>query len=450
MQTYDYLVIGGGSGGIASARRAAAHGAKVALVESDTALGGTCVNVGCVPKKVMWNAASLAEMLHDAKDYGFALEKMPAHDFLALKAARDAYVQRLNGIYARMLETSKVERILGRARFLDARTVAVGDRRLTAKAILIATGGRPTRPQLPGNELGIDSNGFFALEALPASIVVVGGGYIGVELAGVLTALGSKVTILTRAAGVLREFDELMSVTLTEEMAKTGVTFMPHTEVAKVERRGTSLRVTTQNHAALEVEALLWATGRKPNTEGLGLEHAGVRVDAKTGGVVVDDWQNTEVPGIHAVGDVLARLDLTPVAIAAGRRLADRLFGGKTAAKLDYTNVPTVVFSHPPIGTIGLTERQARERFGDAAVKVYTTRFTNMYHAFTARKTPTVMKLVTHGAEERLVGAHLLGIGADEMLQGLAIAIKMGATKADLDATVAIHPTASEELVLMS
>ncbi|RYZ10121.1 MAG: glutathione-disulfide reductase [Myxococcales bacterium] len=448
METYDYLVIGAGSGGMASARRAARHGAKVALVERGR-LGGTCVNVGCVPKKVMWNAAECAEWLKDAADYGFEVTP-PRVDWAVLKRARDQYVQRLNGIYERNVELDGVRLFRGEARFVAPGLVQVGDEQLAARAVLIATGGRPSVPNVPGAELGLTSDGFFELESRPDRVAVVGAGYIAVEIAGVLTALRSDVTLFLRGGRLLAGFDELLSTTLASEMSASGVSLMSAHELSSVARaEDGSLSVKSlhgKHHSGFD--ALIWATGRVPNTEGLGLDTSGVQLNAR-GEIEVDDFQNTSVEGIYAVGDVTGRKQLTPVAVAAGRRLADRLFGGKPDAKLDYQDIPTVVFSHPPIATVGLTEAQARDLHGDD-VRIYISRFTNMRFGLTERKPKTAMKLVCVGPQEKVVGVHTIGTGSDELLQGFAVAVKLGATKADFDRTVAVHPTAAEELVLMT
>ncbi len=448
METYDYLVIGAGSGGLASARRAARHGAKVALVAGGP-LGGTCVNAGCVPKKIMWNAAECAEWLADAADYGFVVEA-PRFDWLKLKQARDAYIERLNAIYARNVQLDGIELVAGRGRFVAANAVEVGERRLDAKAVLIATGGRPSVPAVPGAELGLTSDQFFELTARPESVAVVGGGYIAVELAGVLAALGSDVTLLLRGERLLNGFDEMLSATLASEMSASGINLISAQQLLSVTREANGTLTLAAGHGKRHsgFDALIWATGRVPNTAGLGLETAGVELGLN-GEVCVDAFQNTSVAGVHAVGDVTGKLQLTPVAIAAGRRLADRLFGGAPDAHLDYENVPSVVFSHPPIGSVGLTEAEAREQYGDE-VKVYTTRFTNMRFGVTSRKPKTAMKLVCVGPTEKVVGLHTIGAGSDELLQGFAVAIKLGATKADFDRTVAIHPTAAEELVTLS
>jgi glutathione reductase (NADPH) len=446
-RSFDYLVIGGGSGGIASARRAAQHGARVALAEPGR-LGGTCVNLGCVPKKIMWNAAVIAESLEDAESFGFDVD-VAGFDWQKLKSGRDAYVDRLNGIYARNLEQSGVEHLAGRARLAGPGRVEVGGESIEAEHVLLATGGRPRVPSVPGAELGITSDGFFALTQRPKRVAIVGAGYIAVEIAGVLAALGSEVTLLLRREQMLRRFDVSLRETLESEMTKAGVNVLSCIHLCEVALGddGTLALNSTSGESISGVDCLIWAIGRDPNTQDLGLETVDVETDDE-GHVVVDDWQATSQKGIYAVGDVTGRWQLTPVAIAAGRRLADRLFGGQPDAKLDYENIPTVVFSHPPIGTVGLTEDEARDRWGDA-VKVYASRFTNLYHAVTTRRTASLVKLVTVGRDEKVVGVHAIGIGADEMMQGFAVAVRMGATKADFDRTVAIHPTAGEELVTL-
>ena len=448
MQTHDYVVIGAGSGGLASARRAARHGAKVALVAGGP-LGGTCVNSGCVPKKILWNAAECAEWLADAPDYGFEV-RSGGVDWAALKRARDAYIQRLGTIYARNIELDGIELVTGYARFTAADTVQVGDRQLSAKAILVATGGRPSVPAVPGAELGLTSDDFFELQQRPARVAIAGAGYIAVELAGVLNALGSDVTLFLRGERLLSGFDEMLSDVLASEMATAGISLMAAHELQSVAREADGTFTLAAQHGQKHTgfDALIWATGRVPNTASLGLDQAGVALGAR-GEVTVDAFQNTNVPSVFAVGDVTAKVQLTPVAIAAGRQLADRLFGGRPDARLDYDNVPSVVFSHPPIGSVGLTEAAARELYGDE-VKAYTTRFTNMRFGITCRKPKTAMKLVCVGPREKVVGLHTIGAGSDELLQGFAVAIKLGATKADFDRTVAIHPTAAEELVTLT
>jgi len=451
--TFDFIVIGAGSGGIASARRAAAHGARVAVIESGR-LGGTCVNVGCVPKKVMWNTASLAHALDMAVDYGFKVTRH-GYDWSTTKKKRDDYIVRLNEIYQRNLDLDEIKIIRGHGRFVDANTVEVIDplkksarQTLTGKHILIATGGRPMIPELPGAELGITSDGFFDLETLPERVVVVGAGYIAVELAGVLNSLGSEVTMILRKESFLRSFDASLRETLMEEMMNTGVNILSCTHMNRIEKQDDERLHIVSSHSEdiKDINQLIWAIGRSSNTDQIGIDKAGLTT-TDAGFINTDAQQNTSVNGIYAVGDITGRAALTPVAIAAGRHLADRLFNNQTEAKLDYDNIPSVVFSHPPIGTVGMTEDAARERYG--VVKVYQSRFTNMVHALSEHKPKSLMKLITAGAKEKVVGIHVIGEGADEIVQGFAVAMKMGVCKADLDNTVAIHPTASEELVLL-
>ncbi|MBX3695645.1 MAG: glutathione-disulfide reductase [Steroidobacteraceae bacterium] len=446
-EKYDLAVIGGGSGGLACAQRAAEYGARAVVIESGR-LGGTCVNVGCVPKKVMWNAAELAAGLEDAADYGFAVDARGL-DFATLKGKRDAYVARLNDIYAANLDKRGVALVRGQARFTGPHELAIGDRAITAGRIVIATGGRPQRAQIPGGELCIDSDGFFELEAVPPRALIVGSGYIAVELAGILAGLGSQVSLAIRHDRVLRAFDVMLGEGATQALRDSGVEIVTGAISASLARQGSALALTLQDGRVLPpVDRVLWATGREPVVDDLGLDRAGVQLDA-SGYIGTNAFQQTNVPHIFAIGDVTGRFALTPVAIAAGRRLSDRLYGGMTDRRLDYDNVPTVIFTHPPIGTVGLTEAEARERFGETDVRTYVSGFVPMYHALTSRKPRASMKLVVAGAEERIVGLHVIGQGADEMLQGFAVAVKMGATKRDFDDTVAIHPTSAEEFVTM-
>jgi glutathione reductase (NADPH) len=444
---FDYLVLGGGSGGVASARRAASHGARVGIIEGDR-FGGTCVNVGCVPKKIMWNAATIAEALEDAEGYGFDIGAFKL-DFGKLKQGRDNYVRYLNRIYEKHLDAEGVERIVGWGRFVDAHTIDVAGRRLVAEHVLVATGGTPRVPDVPGAELGITSDGFFDLEVLPKQVALVGGGYITAELSGVLHHLGARVTVLLHHGEPIRGFDGMLRAELVQHMRDAGMEVMLWREAIRVDGTTPALVIVTRNGDRIgPFDCILWAIGRSPRTSGIGLESTGVALDAD-GHVVVDDLQSTAVPGVHAVGDVTGQLQLTPVAIAAGRKLADRLFGGEPEARIDYDDVPTVIFSHPPIGTVGLSEEAARARYGDAAVKIYERRFTNLYHALTPKKPKTTVKLVVTGTEERIVGIHVIGLAADELIQGFAVALRMGAKKSDLDRTMAIHPTAAEELVTL-
>ena len=444
--TYDYIAIGGGSGGLATAQRAAEYGARAAVIEP-ARLGGTCVNVGCVPKKLMWNAASLQHGLEDAGGYGFDLQAH-RHDWSRLKAARDAYVGHLNATYAANLAKRGIDWIKGPARFLDAHTLAVGEQRLSAPHITIATGGRPTWPALAGAGLGITSDGFFELTERPTRVAIVGSGYVAAELAGLFAALGSQVSVVLRHERLLRGFDVMLSTALGREMEQDGVALVTHALPAELVLHADGRELRLEDGRSLRgLDCVLWAIGRTPRGNELGLERPGVALD-DDGFVITDRFQNTNVAGVYAIGDVAGREPLTPVAIAAGRRLADRLFGGQGERHLDYDLVPTVIFSHPPIGTVGLTEAAARELHGDA-VKTYVTSFVPMYYAFGTRKPRAEMKLVCVGADERIVGLHLIGQGADEMLQGFAVALKMGARKRDFDDTVAIHPTVAEELVTL-
>jgi glutathione reductase (NADPH) len=442
----DLIVVGGGSGGIATARRAAEYGARVVLVESGL-LGGTCVNVGCVPKKIMWDAAELAGAVRDAGGYGFDVT-LTGHDWAALKAGRDAYIGRLNNIYAANLDKSRVELERGSARLVDAHTVDVDGRRIRAGRVVLATGGRPRRPAIPGAQLGIDSDGFFGLAGRPGRVTLVGAGYVAVEFAGVLAALGSEVTVVYRGTGLLRDFDPMLGAATREGLAAAGVRLLPQSSPAALAQAADG-RIDVQLDNGGQVrgqDTVIWAVGREPVTDFI---DPGIAIARDASGYLqVDEWQQTSVPDVYAIGDVTGKVTLTPVAIAAGRRLADRIWGGQDGRKLSYENIATVIFGHPPLGTIGMTEPEARARFGDA-VKCYNSSFVPMYHALTEAKPKTSMKLVTAGAEERIVGLHLAGRGVDEMLQGFAVAVRMGATKRDFDDTVAIHPTAAEELVTM-
>ena len=448
VKEYDYIVIGGGSGGIASANRAAMHGAKVILFEGKE-VGGTCVNVGCVPKKVMWYGAQVAETLHRyAGEYGFdvTINKV---DFATLKANRQAYIDRIHGSYERGFDNNGVERVYEYARFIDPHTVEVAGVRYTAPHILIATGGHALYPNIPGSEYGITSDGFFELDEVPKRTAVIGAGYIAVEVAGVLNALGSDTHLFVRKDRPLRTFDKDIVDVLVDEMAKSGPTLHTHANATEVVKNADdSLTISFDNGETITVDCLIWAIGRAANTSGFGLEKTGVKLTEK-GTIYSDEFENTSVSGIYALGDVTGKLDLTPVAVKAGRQLSERLFNNKADAKLDYTDVATVVFSHPVIGSVGLTEEKAIAKYGAENIKVYKSSFTPMYTALGDNRQPSTMKLVTLGEDEKIIGLHGIGYGVDEMIQGFSVAIKMGATKADFDNTVAIHPTGSEEFVTM-
>lgn len=448
VKEYDYIVIGGGSGGIASANRAAMHGAKVILFEGKE-VGGTCVNVGCVPKKVMWYGAQVAETLHRyAGEYGFDVT-INKFDFATLKANRQAYIDRIHGSYERGFDNNGVERVYEYARFVDPHTVEVAGERYTAPHILIATGGHALYPNIPGSEYGITSDGFFELNEVPKRTAVIGAGYIAVEVAGVLNALGSDTHLFVRKDRPLRTFDKDIVDVLVDEMAKSGPTLHTHANATEVVKNADdSLTISFDNGETITVDCLIWAIGRAANTSGFGLEKTGVKLTEK-GTIYSDEFENTSVPGIYALGDVTGKLDLTPVAVKAGRQLSERLFNNKADAKLDYTDVATVVFSHPVIGSVGLTEEKAIAKYGAENIKVYKSSFTPMYTALGDNRQPSTMKLVTLGEDEKIIGLHGIGYGVDEMIQGFSVAIKMGATKADFDNTVAIHPTGSEEFVTM-
>jgi len=447
VRQYDFVVLGGGSGGLAAAQRAVEYGASVVLIEP-ARLGGTCVNVGCVPKKVMWNAAHLAHSLQDSPAYGFEFSK-PNHNWSKLKEGRDNYVKRLNEIYLNNLAKKSIELIPSKGRFVTAKEIETeqGDI-VQGQHILVATGGVPSLPNIPGASLGITSDGFFELERVPKRVAIVGSGYIAVELAGVLNALGSDVVQFLRYEGVLRSFEDALGNLLLKNMQTMGIEVVTKAIPNRVDDSDGVVLTVTDGRTFGNFDCLLWAIGRQPNTVFLELQKSGIQVD-DMGHIVVDAYQNTSVEGVYAVGDVTGQAQLTPVAIAAGRRLADRLFNSQHERKLNYEIIPTVIFSHPPIGTVGKTEDEARRFYGSELVNVYESEFVPMFNALTEHKPKTFMKLVTAGEEERVVGCHMIGTGSDEMLQGFAVAISMGALKSDFDDTLAIHPTSAEELVTM-
>ena len=446
---FNYLAIGAGSGGIASANRAAQRGASAAVIEAN-AVGGTCVNVGCVPKKVMWYGAHIAEALKYSPAYGFDISQN-GFNWATLVQNREAYIQRIHASYQRGFASNGVTLIEGFARFVDANTVEVNGERITADHITIAVGGRPTRPDIPGSEHGIDSDGFFALTTQPKKALVIGAGYIAVEIAGVLHALGTDTHLLVRKDRPLRNFDSDITDMLLERMAQDKLKLHTHTEVSRVEKTAAgTLAVHCSNGSVFDdVDCLIWAIGREPATDKLNLAAAGVTTD-NDGYIRTDKYQNTNVKDIYAVGDITGEAQLTPVAIKAGRMLAERLFNPALPdAHMDYSLIPTIVFSHPPIGTIGLTEAEAVEHYGADNIKVYRSNFAAMYNAITEHRALSRFKLVCAGPNEKVVGLHGIGEGMDEVLQGFAVAMKMGATKADFDATVALHPTSAEEFVTM-
>jgi len=456
---YDLISIGAGSGGLSIAERAASYGAKTAVIEADE-LGGTCVNVGCVPKKVMWYGAGIAQGLKDAQDYGFNIDldgDAGKLNWEKLVMKRENFIGGILDWYDGYMGDAGVDVINGRAKFINNKTLTVGAETYTADNIVIATGGRPIFPEdIPGARLGISSDGFFQDldEVQPQKVVVVGGGYIALELAMLMDGLGSDVSVLHQGWPVLEGFDSTIQKALRKQMEDDNISLYDDEMISKIELQADStpdkklLTIHFEDGTSItDVEELIWAIGRKPNTDSIGLENTDVRIDAR-GMVIVDDEEKTTVDGIYAIGDIIGKAPLTPVAIAAGRRLGDRLYGGKPERKMSYDHIATVMFTHPPIGTIGMSEEKAREIYGDD-VKVYQSDFVPLYHQLTRHKVKTHMKLIVQGDNEKIVGCHVIGLGADEMLQGFAVAIRMGATKADFDDTIAIHPVSAEELVTM-
>ena len=450
---FDLFVVGGGSGGVRAARFAAQRGVRVGMAESQR-MGGTCVNVGCIPKKLYSYAAEYAEGFADARGYGWSIPGEPALDWDTLKHNRAQSIANLNAIYEKLMTGAKVDRMQGHASLVDAHTVQVrhDDGRVTqhsAAAILIATGGLPWVPELPGHELVITSDNIFDLPHFPRRLVVVGGGYIACEFASIFHGMGSEVTLLYRGEQVLRGFDDEVRDFAAQEMRKAGVDIRVRADVDRIEAAGDARRVHLRNGTAVETDVVLYATGRRANTEGLGLDTAGVR-QAENGTIAVDAHFATSVPGIYALGDVVGRMELTPVALAEAMALVDHLYGplpDKAAPTMDYSNIPTAVFTHPPIGTVGLSEQAAREQFGK--VRIYRSDFRPLQHSLSGRSERTLVKLVVDDASDRVVGAHMVGAQAGEIIQGFAVALKCGATKAQFDATIGIHPTSAEEFVTL-
>jgi glutathione reductase (NADPH) len=442
---FDLIAIGGGSGGLAVAEKAAQLGKRVAVIEPHK-MGGTCVNNGCVPKKVMWYAANLANAVDDANHFGIPANRGKT-DWEKLVSGRQKYIAMINRFWDGYVEDSGITRIDGAARFVEPHAVAVNGVRYSADHIVVATGGQPIVPPVPGADLGITSDGFFDLKEQPRKVAVIGAGYIGVELAGVLRALGSEVSLIALEERALETFDPMIGKVLMDEMGKQGIALHMSFHVSGLIRTDQGIAVDAVDGTRLDgFDTVLWAVGRAPNTRDLGLDRAGVETRAN-GIVPTDEFQNTNVPGVYAIGDITGRSPLTPVAIAAGRRLAARLFDNQPDSRVDYDNIPSVVFAHPPVGTVGLTEPQARAKHDK--VTVYRTDFTPMRHALSEHGVVTAMKLVCVGENQRVAGIHLIGDNVDEMLQGFAVAVRMGATKADLDVTVPIHPISAEELVTM-
>jgi len=440
---YDLFTIGGGSGGVRASRFASQYGARVAIAESKD-LGGTCVNVGCIPKKLMSYSAHFHEDFADAAGFGWTVGAT-SFDWAALIAAKDKEIARLNGIYRKILDGAKVDIVEGYATIEDAHTVSVNGKRYTAAHILVATGGHPSVPEIPGKELGIVSDDFFHLTALPKRSVVLGGGYIAVELAAILNGLGSEVTLVYRGKHLLRGMDSELGVFLAEEMRKKGMTILFENNIEAIETSGDKKRVKLSDGNTIDADCVLFATGRHANTAGLGLEKAGVALTDK-GAVKVDDHFVSTVPSIHAIGDVIDRVALTPVALAEGMVVAARLFN-KGSREMSYDNIPTAVFSHPNVGTVGLSEEDARKKVGE--VRIFKSEFKALKHTLSGNPERTFMKLVVDAKSDRVLGVHMVGADAGEIVQGFAVALQCGATKAQFDATIGIHPTSAEEFVTM-
>ncbi len=440
---YDLVTIGVGSGGVRASRLAGAYGARVATIE-ELREGGTCVLRGCVPKKLLVYGSHFPEEVEDAAGYGWSVKGV-SHDWAAMIDAKNRELDRLHGIYVKLLENAKVERYHGRGTVVDAHTVAVGDKRLTAERILIAVGGWPTMPPVPGIEHAITSNEALELRTRPGRIVVVGSGYIAVEFAGIFNGFGSEVDLVFRADKVLRGFDEDVRDTLSAEMTKKGINIIANTLPVRIEKTASGVRVHLNNSEVIEADQIMYATGRAPNTKGLGLEEAGVEL-ADNGAVKVNEWSQSSVPSIYAVGDVTDRINLTPVAIAEGRCFAETVYNNNPMSP-DHEDVPSAVFSQPPIGSVGLPEHEAREKYGE--IDVYVAGFRPMKFTLTENTERGMQKLIVDRASQRVVGAHMVGVDAAEIIQGIGIAVKLKATKADFDATIGIHPTAAEEFVTM-
>jgi glutathione reductase (NADPH) len=445
---FDLIVLGGGSGGIAGAVRAAQYGAKVAVVEQSH-LGGTCVNLGCVPKKIMFNASMMAETMQKCSNYGFSPVDVKLN-WIKLVNKRNAYITRLRENYTKRFKEMEITQLNGMGTFHDEHSIIVANKTYQAEHIIIATGGEPALPAINGIQHVIDSDGFFSLTKQPKKVAIIGSGYIGVELAGVLHGLGSETHLLIRGTRPLSRFDQMIGDSLLKIMQKQGIFIHQNHRAHAINLHSDGRKTIVCQSGAIihDIDVIISAVGRKPRTGNLNLAKIMVKMDPK-GLILVDGFQNTSVKGIYALGDVTNAPALTPVAIAAARRLSDRIFGNQPNACLNYDNIGSVVFSHPPVGSIGLNEQAAIELHGQKNIKIYHTHFNPMYDALSDEKTPTTMKLVTLGKEEKIIGLHVIGYGADEMLQGFGVAVQMGACKKDFDNTVAIHPTSAEEFVTM-
>jgi glutathione reductase (NADPH) len=447
---FDYIVIGAGSGGIATANRAASYGKKVALIEKNI-IGGTCVNVGCVPKKIMWHASQIAEALELANNYGFNInQQLDANNFnwKQLINSTNDYISRIHKAYTNIFQKNKITLITAEAYFFDSNTVIVAGEKYHAEHICIATGGYPKVPDIPGANYGITSNDFFSLQQQPKKIVIIGSGYIAVEIASFLNSIGTDTTIIARKNNILTSFDNSISSSLAELLQQQGIKILFNTLVTKIDNANNSLNIHLNNNSSIQADTVLWAIGRLPAVESLKLASAAVNTDTQ-GYIAVDNHQNTSQANIYAIGDNTGNIQLTPVAIAAGRKLADRIFNSQKQSCICYKNIASVIFSHPPVGTIGMTEKQAINTFGKANIKIYTSEFKPMYLSVANINAITTIKMITLATTDKIIGLHIIGVAADEMLQGFAVAIKMGATRSDFNETIAIHPTSAEEVVLI-
>ena len=444
---FDLLILGAGSGGIAMAERAAALGAKVAIIEMQQA-GGTCVNLGCVPKKIMWYAGSIVDALYYAPEFGFK-PHAPTFDFATLVKHRNEFTNAISQRMHQRLLKNKITYLQGCAHFVDDYIVKVDGKHYGAKHIVVATGCESKIPAIKGAGYGIDSDGFFGLQKLPQKIAIIGNGYIAMELAGILQQLGSSVKVLIRKKSVLSNFDSMISKTLAEIMTEKGIELLyQHDTEEIIQRKGKLDLHCKKNKKVIGMDTILFAIGRTPRTHHLNLTATKIKTDA-SGYIKTNKWETTNLPHIHAIGDITGKKQLTPVAIAAGRKLATRLFGNDKKACLDYANIPTVIFSHPPVGSVGLSDHEAIAKYGRKNLTIYQSAFGSLYTALSSTHYPSKMRLITVKKSGKVVGCHIIGPNADEMLQGFAVAIKMGATKADFDKVVAIHPTSAEELVTM-
>lgn len=440
---YDLFTIGAGSGGVRASRMSARYGAKVAIAES-TYLGGTCVNVGCIPKKLFAYAAHVHEDIEDAAGFGWHIDA-PKFDWPALRTNKDAEITRLNKVYERLLLDAGVDIMHGRATLLDAHTVSINGQQISARHILVATGGWPVKPDIPGAEFAITSNEFFHLDVFPKRVVVFGGGYIAVELSSIFNGLGAKTSLVYRGEQVLKDFDADLGTMLATEMVKKGVDLRLRATIERIDKQGASYRVLLSGGDTIEADCVLFATGRAPHTAGLGLEAAGVALN-KSGAIKVDKQFRSSVPSIYAIGDCTDTPALTPVALAEGMVVADQLFN-EGRRRIGYDNIPTAIFSHPNVGTVGLSEAEARKQYAD--VKIFKSNFRALKHTLSGRMERTLMKLVVDAGSDRVLGVHMVGPDAGEIIQGFAVALNCGATKTQFDATIGIHPTAAEEFVTM-